>query len=119
MAKIRITSKQAIIIASIAFAAIAAGVLFYVSEGQQSSPLIIKVTTGKTLPGGIEYTRVAIINNSDITFTNVVVEMGAAGTQSIEKLPPGQSFIASPKSLEGVSEIRVTTDQGITITKLI
>jgi len=89
------------------------------TEFQPAAPIIIKISTGETGPGQIQYTRVSITNNSDKTFTNVVVDMSSGGREIIEKLDPRQTYIASPKSLEGVSEIRVTTDQGIIVTKKI
>ncbi|MFQ5969429.1 MAG: hypothetical protein ACE5J2_02915 [Nitrososphaerales archaeon] len=115
----RITIKRGVLIAVVLFAGIVTAVFLFVSEFQSASPLIVKVSTGKTGPGEIEYIRISVTNNSDKTFTNVVVDMGPAGREMIEKLRPGQTYFASPKSLEGVSEIRVTTQEDITVTKKI
>ncbi|GEM_PF-3923198 len=113
----KLSIKQGVLIAAILFVVIATLVFFMATELQPSSPIIIKISTGETGPGEIQYTRVSVINNSDRTFTNVVVDMGHAGSEMIETLAPRQTYIASPNSLEGVSEIKVSTDQGVVITK--
>ncbi len=118
MARINLTIKRAVLVAGLVIAGVLAFVVYASQSAGRSasgSPLTIDVSKGQQ--GSIEYVKVLVTNNSDKTFTNVIVDMGPAGRATIPELPPHETFDASPTSLEGVSEIRVTTDQGISVTK--
>ncbi len=117
MVRINLTIRRAVLVAGLVIGGVVAFLVYTQSAGHSASasPLTIDVSKGQE--GSIQYVKVLVINNSDKTFTNVVVDMGPAGKATIAELPPHQTFDASPTSLEGVSEIRVTTDQGISVTK--
>ena len=68
--------------------------------------------------------RVAITNTGKLPLTNVIVNYGAAGSNNnnnkfdkIALLQPGQKVWLSPPSNVPIKSIRITTDQGVTVTK--
>ena len=67
--------------------------------------------------------RVAITNTGKLPLTNVIVNYGsAAGNNSnkfdkISLLQPGQKVWLSPPPNVPIKSIRITTDQGISVTK--
>ena len=67
--------------------------------------------------------RVAIANTGKLPLTNVIVNYGAAGSNNNNKfdkislLQPGQKVWLSPPPNVPIKSIRITTDQGISVTK--
>jgi hypothetical protein len=70
--------------------------------------------------------RVAITNTGKLPLTNVIVNYGATGGSSsnnnnnfdkIALLQPGQKIWLSPPSNVPIKSIRITTDQGVSVTK--
>ena len=68
--------------------------------------------------------RVAIANTGKLPLTNVIVNYGAAGSNNnnnkfdkIALLQPGQKVWLSPPPNVSIKSIKITTDQGISVTK--
>ena len=65
--------------------------------------------------------RVAIANTGKLPLTNVIVNYGAAGDNNkfdkIALLQPGQKVWLSPPSNVPIKSIKITTDQGVSVTK--
>jgi hypothetical protein len=64
--------------------------------------------------------RVTVTNVGRMTLTNLVVDYGGGGKNSIEKissLPPGEKLLLSPPSNSTLKSVTVTTDQGVKVTK--
>ncbi len=114
-----LTLRRAGVIAGVIIAVMIVFLLYSsLSASRSGGPIGIEVSRGEE-SGGVQYIKVLVTNNSDKTFTNLVVDMGPAGKAAVPELHPGQTFDASPTTLQGVSEIRVTTDQGVSVTKTI
>src|SRR5919198_4326416 len=67
--------------------------------------------------------RVAIANTGKLPLTNVIVNYGPAGSNNNNKsdkialLQPGQKVWLSPPPNVPIKSIRLTTDQGVSVTK--
>src|SRR5919198_2192962 len=65
--------------------------------------------------------RVAITNTGKLPLTNVIVNYGAADDNNkfdkIALLQPGQKVWLSPPSNVPIKSIKITTDQGVSVTK--
>src|ERR671938_140147 len=68
--------------------------------------------------------RVAITNTGKLPLTNVIVNYGSAGSNNnnnkfdkIALLQPGQKVWLSPPPNVSIKSIKITTDQGISVTK--
>ncbi|MDE1844528.1 MAG: hypothetical protein KGI10_04275 [Thaumarchaeota archaeon] len=74
-------------------------------------PIIVKDEMGTE-------THVAIKNTGTNALTNVVVDYGgSAKSEVIPILNPGEKISLSPPDGSDLNEVRITTDQGINITK--
>ena len=64
--------------------------------------------------------RVAVTNTGKLPLTNVIVNYGAGANNKFDKislLQPGEKVWLSPPTNIPIKSIKVTTDQGINITK--
>ncbi len=64
--------------------------------------------------------RVIITNTGKLPLTNIIVNYGGGGNHATEKLAslsPGEKVILSPPDGSPLKSVKVTTDQGLILTK--
>jgi hypothetical protein len=62
--------------------------------------------------------RVALSNTGKLPLTNVIINYGGQGTESLESISPGQKLLLSPPQNVTLDFVTVTTSEGLNITKM-